>query len=147
MNDIKTYELTLNRTISATPEEVYDAWLDPNLPVNPWHNAKRLDWNVREGGLWYFLHVLDPGKLPGPPERAHFGRFSTLQRGKKIQLDWMSWNTRGLESVVTVTLQPKGGETLFTLNHANIPDDELGHAHEKGWAHLCAGLEQRFAKK
>ncbi|HEY2627853.1 MAG TPA: SRPBCC domain-containing protein [Usitatibacter sp.] len=147
MNAIKTYELTLNRTISATPEEVYDAWLDPTLPCNPWHGSKRLDWNVREGGLWYFLHMLDEAKVGNEPKaRAHFGRFATLERGRRIQLDWMSYNTRGMESVVTVTLHAKGDETLFSLNHANIPDDDLGRAHEKGWGQLTALLEQRFTK-
>ena len=59
----------------------------------------------------------------------------------------MSYNTRGMESVVTVTLHPKGEETLLTLNHSNIPDDDLGRAHDKGWAHLTAQLEALFTKK
>jgi uncharacterized protein YndB with AHSA1/START domain len=142
---IRTYELTLNRTIAASPEEVYDAWLDPRLPCNPWHGCQRLDWNPRVGGLWYFLRVLSGDDHPH--DRPHFGRFAILERGKKIQLDWMSYNTRGLESVVTVTLHPKGGETLLTLKHANIPDDELGHAHEGGWAHCSNLLEQQFLNK
>ena len=142
---IRTYELTLNRTIAASPEEVYDAWLDPKLPCNPWAGSKRLDWNPRVGGLWYFLRVMSGDNHPH--DRAHFGRFATLERGKKIQLDWMSYNTRGLESVVTVTLHAKGDETLMTLNHANIPDDELGHAHEKGWAWCSGELEKHFIKK
>jgi uncharacterized protein YndB with AHSA1/START domain len=142
--NFRTYELTLNRTLPATPEEVYDAWLDPNLPCNPWHGSAKIEWKPKEGSLWYFLHM-SKGELPR--ERPHFGRFVTLQRGKKIQLDWMSYNTRGMESVVTVTLHPKGDETLLTLNHANIPDDELGRAHEGGWAHFTGLIEQKFAKK
>src|SRR5262249_39169221 len=71
---IRTYELTLNRTLAASPEEVYDAWLDPNLPCNPWHGSKRLDWNPRVGGLWYFLHLTT--SKGWPPERPHFGRFA-----------------------------------------------------------------------
>jgi uncharacterized protein YndB with AHSA1/START domain len=144
---MKTYELTLNRTLSATPEEVYDAWLDPTLACNPWHGSKRLEWKPKPGNLWYFLHIMSGDKAQPPYERPHFGRFVTLERGKKIQLDWMSYNTRGLESVVTVTLHAKGKETLLTLNHANIPDDELGRAHEGGWAQLTAKLEALFTKK
>lgn len=140
--NVKTYELTLNRTIAASPEEVYDAWLDPKVPCNPWHGSAKLDWMPKTGALWYFLRVLE-----GDDRRPHFGRFAILDRPRKIQLDWMSYNTRGLESVVTVTLQPKGTETLFTLNHANIPDDDLGREHEKGWASLTAMLEQKFPNK
>ena len=144
---IQTYELTLNRTIAAPPEEVYDAWLDPSLPCNPWHGSKKIDWQPKVGGLWYFLHVLTADKANAPYERPHFGRFVTLERGKKIQLDWMSYNTRGLESVVTATFHAKGNETLLSLTHANIPDDELGRAHEKGWAQLTSLLEKQFAKQ
>ena len=139
--NVKTYELTLNRTISATPEEVYDAWLDPKVPCNPWNGSAKLDWMPKAGALWYFLRIL------GEDHRPHFGRFAVLERPRKIVLDWMSYNTRGLESVVTVTLKAQGDQTLFTLNHANIPDDDLGRAHEGGWTSLTAMLEQKFAKK
>jgi uncharacterized protein YndB with AHSA1/START domain len=140
---MKTYELTINRTIPASPEEVYDAWLDPALPSNPWHGSRKLEWQPREGNLWYFLHM---SKSEEPRDRPHFGRFATLQRGRKIVLDWMSYNTCGLESVVTVTLEPQGDETLLTLKHANIPDNDLGRAHEGGWAHFTGLLEAKFAK-
>lgn len=36
---LKTIELTVRRTIPATPAEVYDAWLDPRHPGNPWHDS------------------------------------------------------------------------------------------------------------
>ena len=137
----RTYELTLNRTIPASPAEVFDAWLDPDLPCNPWHGSKRLDWEPKEGRLWYFLHVLEnDNHLP------HFGRFVTLKRGEKIQLDWMSYNTCGLESVVTATFKAQGDETLLTIKHSGIPDNDLGRAHEKGWAYFTGLLEERFAK-
>lgn len=137
----RTYELTLNRTIPASPEEVFDAWLDPTVPCNPWHGSARLEWEPKEGNLWYFLRILD-----GDDRRPHFGRFVTLQRGRKIQLDWMSYNTCGLESVVTVTFKPQGDDTLLSLTHANIPENDLGRAHEQGWAMLTGLLEQKFAK-
>ena len=144
---LRTFEITINRTLPATPEEVFDAWLDPTLPVNPWHGSKRLEWEPKQGNLWYFLHIMGADKAQPPYERPHFGRFRVLDRPRKIVLDWMSYNTRGLESVVTVTLHPKGDETLLSLNHANIPDDELGRAHEGGWAQLTGKLESLFTKK
>lgn len=142
MKKIRTFELTLTRTIPASPGEVYDAWLDPKVPCNPWHGSRKLDWKPKAGGLWYFLHVGDDDF-----QYPHFGRFVKLERPKKIQLDWMSYNTRGLESIVTATFHPKGHETQLTIHHANIPDDELGRAHEKGWAQLTALLEKKFAGK
>ena len=68
-----------------------------------------------------------------------------LDPGARIQMTWMSNHTRGLESVVTVTFKAKGDDTLLTLRHANLPDDEMGQAHDGGWKHFLGLLEQRFA--
>jgi uncharacterized protein YndB with AHSA1/START domain len=35
-----TMDITLNRTIPASPAEVYDAWLDTENPGTPWHNSR-----------------------------------------------------------------------------------------------------------
>jgi Activator of Hsp90 ATPase homolog 1-like protein len=45
----------------------------------------------------------------------------------------MSPHTRGLEPLITVTFQKKGADTLMTLRHENLPGDEYGRGHEKGW--------------
>ncbi|MBI3396543.1 MAG: SRPBCC domain-containing protein, partial [Spirochaetia bacterium] len=87
-------------------------------------------------------HISDKGE-----ELPHFGRFAVLERGSKIQQTWMSRHTRGLESLVTVTLKKKGDDTLLTLVHANLPDDEFGKAHDGGWKHYLGIFEKRFAAK
>ncbi len=139
MTALKTMELNINRTIAATPQEVYDAWLDPESPVNPFHGSKRMVFEPKVGSLYYFVH------MQAKTERPHYGRFLVLDRGAKIQMTWMSNHTWGLESTVTVTFKAKGGDTLLTLKHANLPDDEMGHAHDEGWQHFLGLLEQRFA--
>ena len=139
MTPLKTMEITLTRTIAATPVEVYEAWLDPKSPVNPFHGAKRLVFEPKVGALYHFTHMQDS------IERPHYGRFEALERGAKIQMTWMSNHTRGLESIVTVTFKAKGGETLLALRHANLPADEMGRAHDGGWKHFIGLLEQRFA--
>ncbi len=136
---MKTCEITMNRTIPASPAEVFDAWLDPSNPGTPFHGSEKLILDPKIDGMFYFRHLMEGTELP------HFGRFTTLDRGRKIQYTWMSRHTKGLESVVTVTLQKKGDDTLLTLNHANIPDDEMGHAHEQGWSHYLGIFEKRFA--
>jgi hypothetical protein len=44
----------------------------------------------------------------------------------------MSLHTRCLESLVTVTYQKTGEDSLVTFRHENLPDDEYGGGHEKG---------------
>ena len=141
MPKYKTTEITLKRTIPAPVAEVFDAWLDPSHPATPFNGSEKLLFDARVDGMFYFLHVIEATKLP------HFGRFTAIDRPGKIQYSWMSLHTRGLESTVTVTFQKKGNDTLLTLNHVNLPDDELGHAHEGGWNHYLGLFEELFAPK
>lgn len=136
----KTIDFTFNRTIPASPSEVFDVWLDPECPGNPWHKMDRLIFNPTVDGLFYRMHVTDGQEMP------HYGRFTILDRPRKIQHTWMSRHTHGLESVVTLTFEAQGEDTLLTLHHANIPDDELGRMHERGWEHYLGLLVDRFQR-
>ena len=143
---MKTMELTLTRTIPAPPVAVFAAWMDPKHPGNPWTDAKKLIFDGRVDGLFYFLHVSDSRRAEhdaalaevAPEPWAHYGRFLAIDRNERVQYAWMSPFTAGLESVVTVTFERKGDNTLLTLNHANLPDDERGRLHERGW-NSCLG--------
>lgn len=136
--DYKTMELNFQRTIPAPPAEVYDAWLDTQNPGNPWYQSDRLDFKPKPGGLYHFMRIKDSGQ-----EMPHYGRFVALERPHRIQLAWMSLFTRGLESVVTVTFEAKGQDTLLKLKHENLPDDGYGHGH-KHWEVLLEQLAARF---
>ena len=141
MNRIATTELTVKRTIPATPEEVYDVWLDARSPGSPWFGTARAIVDPVVDGLFYHS-VEHAGR-----SWAHYGRFMALERGRRIQHTWMSEATRGLESIVTVTLAPKGRDTEVVLHHANVPDDEMGRQHAEGWGFVLASIAERFAKR
>jgi uncharacterized protein YndB with AHSA1/START domain len=120
----KTVEIEVERTIPAPPGEVFDAWLDPKIPGTPWHENDKLIVNPKVDGLWYWL---SSGGTP------HYGRFMEIDRPGRIQYSWMSRNTLGEESTVTVTFQKKGEGTLMTLLHSGLPNDDMAKAHQKGW--------------
>ncbi len=132
---IQTIEVKLARTIPASPLEVFDAWLDPASPGTPWSEAAKLILDPKVDGLFYFRTAKEAGE--GKP---HYGRFTILDRPSKVQYTWMSPNTRGLESLVTVIFAGKGEDTLLTLRHENLPDDEYGRSHEKGWDYFLGRL-------
>jgi uncharacterized protein YndB with AHSA1/START domain len=119
-----TVEIKVERKILAPASEVFDAWLDPNIPGTPWHENKKLIVNPKVDGLWYWLAI---GGV------AHYGRFMEMDRPSRIQHSWMSRNTLGEESTVTVTFQKKGEGTLMTLVHSGLPNDAMAKAHAMGW--------------
>ena len=122
----KMLELKFTRTIPATAAEVFGAWLDTTHPGNPWTGAKKVILDARVDGLFFFA----TSKEPSWP---HYGRFIEIERNRRVQYAWMSPFTNGLESIVTVTFEKKGEETLLTLTHAGLPDDDHGRLHDDGW--------------
>lgn len=137
---MKRIELAVSRTVQATPAEVFDVWLDPKSPGGPWFGAERVILNPVVDGLFYHC-VRHEGRT-----WAHYGRFVRLDRPRVIEHTWMSEATGGIESTVTVALEPKGGETLVTLRHADLPDDEMGRQHEEGWKFIVGAIADRFLR-
>src|SRR6266571_4001554 len=113
-NSRKTLECKFERTIPAPLGEGFDGWLDPKIPGNPWNAADKLMLN---------------------PE---------VERPGRIQHTWVSPNTLGEESMVTVTFKKQGEETLMTLVHSDLPDHELARGHEKGWNYFLEIFREQF---
>ena len=130
----KTIEIKVERTISAPLVEVFDAWLDPKIPGNPWNAANKLLLNPEVDGLFYW-------SIRGTP---HYGRFTEMERPGRIQHTWMSPNTSGLESTVTVTFKKQGEDTLMTLVHSGLPDTDGGRGHENGWNYFLNIFPEQF---
>jgi uncharacterized protein YndB with AHSA1/START domain len=137
---MKTINVNVSRTIRATPEQVFDVWLDKDSPGGPWFGGERAIVNPVVDGLFNTV-AQHQGRA-----WAHYGRFVTLDRGKKIEHTWMSEATKGIETLVTLTLTPKDGGTEVKLTHSNVPDDEMGRGHEAGWKHILGALAERLEK-
>jgi uncharacterized protein YndB with AHSA1/START domain len=134
MSEAKTLEFTFERTIPAPVDEVFDGWLDPKVPGNPWNIAEKHSLDAKIDGLFYW-------HLKGT---SHYGRFTKVERPGCIQHTWVSPNTLGEESVVTVTFKQQGENTLMTLVHSGIPDNERGKKHEKGWNYFLDIFPEQF---
>lgn len=132
----KTLEFKIERTISGSQEEVFDAWLDPKIPGNIWNAAEKFKCDAKPEGLFYWL-------LKGT---AHYGRFTEVERPHKLQHTWMSPNTLGQESKVTVSFKKNGIETLMTIVHSDLPDCEPAKGHEKGWNYFMSVFVEQFGK-
>lgn len=130
----KTLSLKVQRTITAPPSDVFDAWLDAKVPGTVWHAAERFIVDPKVDGLFYWT-------LRGT---AHYGRFTTIQRPLQLQHTWVSPNTSGEESTVTVTFERAGDDTLMTLVHSGLPDNERARNHENGWNYFLGIFHEQF---
>ena len=100
---MKLTNLELSRQIPATPEEVYDVWIDPRHPGGPWfgpqteHQQSKVILDAKVDGLFYHRVTA------GGQSWIHYGRFIQLERGKLAEHTWVCEATKGRESIVTTT--------------------------------------------
>jgi uncharacterized protein YndB with AHSA1/START domain len=137
---VKTFEFSISRTVPAPPDEVFDVWLDPKSPGGLWFGVERVIVTPQVDGLFYHSVHHEGRSWP------HYGRFIRLERGRTIEYTWVSEATRGLESIVTITLTPANGATDVTLRHVNLPEDDMGRGHKDGWTWYLNTLAERFVK-
>ena len=133
-NSKKTLELKFERTIPATLNEVFDGWLDPKIPGNPWNAADKFLLDPKVDGLFYWALKAT----------SHYGRFTEIQRPGRIQHTWVSPSTLGMESTVTITFKKHGEDTLMTLVHSDLPDHDLARGHENGWNYFLNIFLEQF---
>ena len=134
-------DLTVSRTIPAPAEKVFDVWMDPSSPGGPWFGADRVILNPVVDGLFY-LAVKHEGRT-----WPHYGRFIAIERPQKVEYTWVSEGTQGIESVITITFEPRGDQTEVTLHHSGVPDDEMGRRHKEGWTWVLSMLAESLASR
>jgi uncharacterized protein YndB with AHSA1/START domain len=134
-------DVVVSQTIAAPAAKVFDVWMSPESPGGPWFGAARVILNPVVDGLFY-LAVQHEGRT-----WPHFGRFIQIDRPSRVEYTWMSEATKGAESVVLVTFEPRGDQTEVTLRHSGVPDDELGRQHKEGWAWVLSTLAASFAAR
>lgn len=127
--------LTLSRTLRATPGQVFDAWVDPNILVKWWgpqgFTTPEIELDVREGGAWTTVMQSPQGS------RHHVsGVYKVIDRPKRLVFTW-AWTqddgSRGHETEVELTFADQGGTTLMTMVQKVFAEVEHRNNHEGGW--------------
>lgn len=134
-------EMTVTRTIPASAEKVFDLWMNPKSPGGPWFGAERVILNPVVDGLFYIAAKHEGRTWP------HYGRFLQIDRPRRIEYTWVSEATKGVESVVSLTMEPRGEDTEVTLRHSGVPDDEMGRQHKDGWTWILSTLAEGLAAR
>lgn len=134
--------LTVSRLITAAPERVFDAWLDPMLLsrfMRPEENVTIpvAETDPREGGRFTILMRAGDREIP------HSGTYLEIRPHERIVFTWESpFSIDG--STVTVALAPEGAATRVTLTHVKFVSEEMRGNHEKGWGEILEALGVEF---
>lgn len=114
------YTYTLTSVIPATPQEIYDAWLDSVAHSEMTGGEATMSKEVgAEVSAW-------DGYITG--------RNLELVPGERIVQSWRTseFGDEHADSIVTVTLEGTDEGTLLTLVHSNVPDERRSYE-EGGW--------------
>jgi uncharacterized protein YndB with AHSA1/START domain len=137
--------LTVRRTIAASAEELFDAWLDPESlavwmrPGNTQRSTVRVD--PRVGGEFEIVMHTPGGPVP------HTGTYQEISRPLRLVFTWNSEHAHHVDSLVTVEFRPARGMTEIVLTHERLPDAEAVAKHTGGWRSILERIEQTFGEK
>jgi uncharacterized protein YndB with AHSA1/START domain len=136
MNDVT---VVVSRRFEASPEPVFDAWLDPGraakfLFATPTGEIVKAEIDARVGGS--FL-VVD--RRPDVGEAEHFGRYVEIDRPRRLAFDFALSKDMTDATRVTIDIRPVGEGCELTLTHEGVWQDYAERT-EGGWTTILEGL-------
>jgi uncharacterized protein YndB with AHSA1/START domain len=133
---IASAAVVVRRTIAASAEDLFDAWLDPQALAS-WMRPGTIKSTVakiepRVGGRYEIVMQSESGPLP------HSGVYRVIDRPKRLVFTWQSQYTGPAETLVTVDFLRAGKHTEVVVTHEKLPE-AARDAHQRGWS---SGLER-----
>ena len=131
--------LEVSRRIAAPPEQVFDAWLDPDsvgrwLFATPDGVMERVEIDPRVGGRF------EIDERRGGELAEHFGEYLEIDRPRRLVFTFAAMRDAGFTRV-TVTIAPDGEGSRLTLVHEMDPQwADYEDRTREGWTKILAGL-------
>jgi uncharacterized protein YndB with AHSA1/START domain len=131
--------VVVRRTIPASAEVLFDAFLDPDA-LAEWMRPGTIRSAVatvepRVGGRYEFVMQGESGAIP------HSGVYRLIDRPKRLVFTWHSPHTGPNETLVTIDFVKAGAGTEVVVTHELLPE-EARPAHSRGWTSGLEHLDQ-----
>jgi uncharacterized protein YndB with AHSA1/START domain len=142
-------KLRLEREFEATPEEVFDAWTNPEVLARWWMAWPNWDCpgcevDLRVGGQ-YVLRSRD-GK--SGIVHAVAGEYREVDRPRRLVYTWCWQGESGVEpglvTLVTVDFVALGERTRVVVEHVGLGSEDSRARHGEGWNGAFDSLRERI---
>jgi len=125
------HDIDVEKRIRARPEIVFAFLTDPVL-YRRW-KGREADLDPRPGGIY---RVVMPGGIA-------VGEYHVVEPPRRVVFSW-GWegnpDVPPGSSLVEISLQPDGAETVLHLRHSGLPAPAMAQ-HDQGWWHYLARLD------
>ena len=143
MSASPTVTVSVTRQFAATPEQVFDAWLNPALigkfmfgPQLRDEEVLHLHVTPQVGGTFSFL-VRRQGN-----EFDHVGTYREIDLPRRLVFTWGIAGMSHDESVVTIEIRAsETGSQLTLIHEMDAKWAEYASQTEAGWSRMLAALE------
>ena len=145
-----SYELRVERLIDATPEEVFDAYTDPEAQ-KIWYSVMdegmivENEVDLRVGGKWVSAWGFSPDEM-----FRETNVFEVVDRPHRLvsRSTGSSPDGQSVDTHVEVTFRDEGGKTLMTVVQTGFPSGEMRDFFaDTGWNGAFDRLNAYFAAK
>jgi uncharacterized protein YndB with AHSA1/START domain len=116
-----TDSFSVSRVLPATPEQIYEAWLDTDDHSEMTGAPATCDPKVG-GGFTAWEGYIEGTNVELEPFKRIVQRWRTLE-----------FPVDAPDSLLEILLEPSNGGALLTINHSEIPEGQ-GDAYKLGWA-------------
>jgi uncharacterized protein YndB with AHSA1/START domain len=138
MNAQSSVTVQVTHRFSASPERVFDAWLNPRtagkwLFATPSGQIVRVEIDARVGGSFIFVDRRDGENV------EHTGEYLEIDRPHRLVFTFLVPKFSLLSTRVTIDITPSGDGCELTLTHEGVLPDYATRT-ESGWGGILEAL-------
>jgi uncharacterized protein YndB with AHSA1/START domain len=140
---IASSAVIVRRTIAASAEDLFDAWLDPEAlahwmrPGTIHSTVARVEPHV--GGSYEITMQGTSGPI------VHKGVYRAIDRPKRLVFTWRSPGTEQRDTLVTVDFLRVEKRTEVIVTHEQLPESAMT-SHRNGWTSGLQHLDDACAQ-
>ncbi|NGP87091.1 SRPBCC family protein [Fodinibius halophilus] len=137
-------QLTVTKRFNVPAENVFDAWLDPEI-ISQWmfgpelrdEEIIKLETDPREGGPFSFV------VRRGDDVLNHLGKYLEIDRPHRLVFTWGVESESAEESEVTIDIESTETSCQLTLVHELDPKwEEYACRTKEGWSTMLEKLKE-----
>jgi uncharacterized protein YndB with AHSA1/START domain len=139
------YTVRIERTFTASAEDVFDAWTSPEVMRRWFHCAH--DWETPEAEVDLRVggKVRIVMRQPDGREAEASGEYTLIDRPHRLAMTWTFQDDPSNEQLMELSFSESEGGTTVVLTNSGISTDGRRDAQDWGWNGCLDQLERLLA--